>query len=352
MKLKLNLPTDEQTRYAASWVRQTKPGKELVQQAVKLEDQLSGAHFGPTATAAEFAKLGWVDCPEVKALQVQIERLAQLTNGKLTEELISEIAGPRTLTVLKAAKLGTNVPISSSILQSYVAASTHLTALEAEAVKKTDYPRTEAKLATARATTPGYAAAAKEVARFDRALGSMLYSPAEVQQQKLGLFDRSAESLHAQAKQIEATIAGIATMVDRYGPRLLARLAPPERHEMDPQHWGPVHLPPTIAVLVDQVAFLRRVYVAMQAQHRNHPLTNELSGRLAGMGVTIEYAANPATSPSIPFQALHISAALDQLVEQGLYPKELASVVREEELRNPGNDLTVEHRPPHGMKSI
>lgn len=351
MKLKLNPPTDDQTRYDASWASQTKPGQALVKQAEQLEQRLS-AGFPPTATAAQVAKLGWADIPEVRAFQVQIERLAQLTNGKLTEELISEIAGPRTLTALKAAKLGTNVPISGSILQSYVAASTHLTALEAEAVNKTDYPRTEAKLAAARAKTPGYAAAAKEVARFDRALGSMLYSPAEVQQQKLGLLDRSAESLHAQAKQIEATIAGIATLVERYGPRLLARLAPPMRHEMDTQQWGPVHLPPTIAVLVDQVAFLRRVYVAMQAQHRNHPLTKELSEQLAQLGVTIEFAANPSTSPSIPFQALHISPALDQLVEKGLYPKELANVVREEELRNPGNDLTVEHGAPPGMKSI
>lgn len=351
MKLKLTPPDDAQTRYAAAWARHTKPGKELVEKAAQLEQRLS-AGFGPSATAAQVAKLGWVDIPEVKELQLQIERLAQLTNGKLTEELISEIAGPRTLTILKAAKLGTGVPVSGSILQSYVAASTALTALEVEAHKKTDYPRTEAKLAAARAATPGYAEAAKAVARFDRALASLLYSPAEVQEQKLGLLDRPADSLYAQAMQIEATIAGIATLLYGHGPQLTAQVMPPKREDLETSSSGPLHLPPTIAVLVDQVAFLRRVHVAMQAQHRTDPLTKELGERVGRLSVAIQYAANGHDYPSIHFPVLHIGPALDRLVEQGLYPAELAKVVREEELRNPGNDVTVEHRVPRGMKAI
>lgn len=351
MKLKLNPPDDAQTRYAASWAKHTKPGKELIEKAAQLEQRLS-VGFGPTASAAEVAKLGWLDIPEVKAFQLQAERLTQLTNGKLTEELISEIAGPRTLLILKAAKLGTGVPISGSILQGYIAASTALTALEVEVHKKTDYPRTEAKLAAARAQTPGYAEAAKAVARFGRALTSMLYSPAEVQEQKLGLLDRTAESLYAQAKQIEATIAGIATLLYGHGPQLTAQVMPPKREDLEPPPSGPVHLPPTIAVLVDQVAFLRRVHVAMQAQHRTDPLTKELGESVGRLGVAIQYAANAHTYPSIYFSVLHIEPALDQLVEQGLYPAALAKVVREEELRNPGNDVTVEHGVPAGMKAI
>lgn len=133
-------------------------------------------------------------------------------------------------------------------------------------------------------------------------------------------------------------------MVIATGPGCSARLAPPERHEMDPGASG--HSPlatPTIAVLVDQVAFLRRVRGDAGAASK-HPLTNELSGHLAGMrGITID---EPGHEPQHPFQALHISAALNQLVEQGLSPKELASVGGKRSCGNPGNDLAAEHRRP------
>ena len=349
------------------WALGTTPGKRLEEAAQATEKALAGYE------SVDWAKLPAPARAKVQDLRTHLDRLTRITTPDLSDAVISQVAGARTLAALRIRGSNLDFEPSASVFRSYQGAVRTWLSLEASVheraqadVWKQRAGRSDghgyqedinAQRAVLRAKTPGYAEARKQVVAHEGLLSKALYSREEIPAQKLGLIDRSAQSLYAQASDIIAMLEATGQYSGGYKDTIEVSYVPKDFDALDfSYHASDSTLTREgLAVVVDQVAYLARIRSALLAQHPDHPSTKKLDDFCSKITLVIregKYRTTGGKYEDARLSLKHPGDGIMNLARSGFYPAELARLVASEYSRGSQDGVSVKERPLAGSKPV